>query len=77
MTKFVSANRSNSRKEVYHNNKECQRIRSDTRVVSESEIEYHELKLCAWCDPDISNPNVQYEQDRSYQAALKEAAKDD
>jgi hypothetical protein len=77
MTKFVSVNKMNSKKEVYHTNTECKRIRSDVRVVPESEIEYHKLTLCAWCDPSVDNPNAQYDQDRSYYQALKEAAQND
>lgn len=75
--KFVSVNRRNSNKVVYHTNKECQRIKSNVRLVADAEITYHELTLCTWCDPETEDPNAQYEQDHSYHEALKEAAKDD
>lgn len=74
MTKFVRVGRKNSNKNVYHTDRDCKRLKSDVRVVAESEVEYQELTLCQWCDPDIENPNAQYEQDHGYHKALKEAA---
>ena len=76
MTKYVRIGRRNSKKEAYHTNRNCKRLESDTRPVPQSEIEYHDLTLCQWCDPEVENPNAQYEQDHSYQKALKQAAKE-
>ena len=73
--KYVRVGRKNSSKHVYHTNKNCKRLQSDTREVSETEIQWQELTLCQWCDPDIENPNAQYDQDHSYQERLKRAAK--
>ena len=74
--KYVSIDRKNSKKEVYHVDRECTRIRSNVRVVADSEIAYHDLTMCKWCDPEIEHPNAQYEQDHSYHKALKDAAKE-
>jgi len=75
MNKYVHTDRKNSKKNVYHTDRGCTRLKGSGRVVTEAEIEYHDLRLCQWCDPD-EQPNAQYEQDFSYQKALKEAAKD-
>ena len=72
---YVRVGRKNSNKNVYHTDRDCKRLKSDVRVVAESEVEYQELTLCQWCDPDIENPNAQYDQDHSYQKRLKRAAK--
>lgn len=77
MTKYIRANSRNSKKTVYHTNKDCNRVTGDVRIVDQSEIDFHELTLCTWCDPTVEDPNAQYEQDFSYQEALKDAAKDD
>lgn len=74
--KFVHTDRKNSKKNVYHTDRDCTRLKGNGRPVTEAEVEYHELRLCQWCDPEIEHPNAQYEQDFSYQKALKEAAKD-
>ena len=73
--KYVRVGRKNSNKNVYHTDRDCKRLKSDVRVVAESEVEYQELTLCQWCDPDIENPNAQHDQDHSYQERLKRAAK--
>ena len=75
--KYVRVGRKNSNKNVYHTDRDCKRLKSDVRVVAESEVEYQELTLCQWCDPDIENPNAQYDQDHSYQERLKRAAKNE
>lgn len=72
--KYVRIGRKNSNKDVYHTDRDCKRLKSDIRVAPESEIEYHNLTLCQWCDPEITDPNAQYEQDHSYQEALKKQA---
>lgn len=77
MTKYIRVNSRNSKKTVYHTNTNCKRVTGDMRLVDESEIEYHELTLCTWCDATVEDPNAQYEQDHGYYEALKEAAKDD
>jgi len=75
MSKFIHVGSKNSKLNVYHTSKDCQTLKGRARVATESEITHHELELCEWCDPDKENPNAQYEQDHSYQEALKKAAK--
>lgn len=75
--KYVRTGSRNSTKTVYHIDADCVQLKGDKRIVAESEIEYHSLTLCQWCDPDANDPNAQYDQDHSYQQALKEAANDD
>jgi hypothetical protein len=77
MSKYVHTDRKNSKKNVYHIDRNCTRLKGTGRPVSDSEIEYHNLRLCQWCDPDVDHPNAQHNQDYSYQEALKEAAKDE
>jgi len=77
MSKYVHTDRKNTKKNVYHSSRECKRLKGNGRPVTEAEIEYHELRLCQWCDPDVEHPNAQREQDYSYQKALKEAAKEE
>jgi predicted secreted Zn-dependent protease len=74
MTKYIHAESANNKLTVFHTDKDCQTLKGRVRPVTESEIEYHELTLCQWCDPETESPNAQYEQDFSYQEALKEAA---
>ena len=76
MTKYISTGSNVRSNKVYHTNKDCGCLKGTVREVTKNELKHHELRLCQWCDPD-KTPNAQYEQDRSYQAALKEAAKDD
>jgi len=74
MTKYVIGGRSNSRRNVYHTQTDCQTItKSEVRPVSENEIAYFELDLCEHCDPD-KTPNDNGEQDRSYLKALQREA---
>jgi len=52
MTKYVNIGGANSRKECYHTNEDCKRIKSNYRKASEHEIEWHELSLCEWCEDE-------------------------
>jgi len=76
MSKYIHSDSQNSKLNVYHTDRNCQTLKGVVRPATDSEIEYHDLELCEWCDPDVEDPNAQYEQDHSYQEALKEAAKD-
>jgi len=76
MTKYVAEGRCNTRKSVYHTSKDCQGLdRSTVREATKNEIEYFELRVCQYCDPDVQ-PNNPSEQDRSHLNALKEAAEE-
>lgn len=76
MTKWVAEGRSNTRRDVFHTDKDCQGLdRSTVREATENEIEYFELRLCEYCDDDIQ-PNNPRDQDQSYYKALREAARE-
>lgn len=76
MTKYVAEGRSNTRRDVFHTDKECQGLdRSSVREATENEIEYFELRLCQYCNPDVQ-PNSPKQQDQSHYEALKEAAEE-
>ena len=75
MTKYIHVDSNNSRKTVYHTDENCTRLKPGYRPVTESEIEYHNLRLCEWCDPEITHPGANTDQDHGFQEALKEAAK--
>ena len=73
--KYISVDRKNSKKCVFHINTDCNRIKSTVRPVDKAEIRYHELKLCQYCNPNIDDPQNRSKQDKTYQKALKAAAK--
>lgn len=76
MTKWVAEGRSNTRRDVFHTNKDCQGLdRSTVRKATQNEIEYFDLRLCKYCDPDVKANNPK-DQDKSYLKALKEAAEE-
>jgi len=76
MTKYVTEGRCNTRKSVFHTDKECQGLdRSTVREATQNEIEYFDLRLCQYCNPDIK-ANHPTDQDRSHLKALKEAAEE-
>jgi hypothetical protein len=75
MTKWIRSNTSNTNKEVYHTDENCDML-TNKRKVSASEIEYHNLRECAYCSSD-KDPRPNVEQDKGYYKALKEAAKND
>lgn len=71
MIKWVTRGNKNTEKQVFHTDKECPRLRSDPREVSDSEVDFHELTLCKWCSSD---PSPDYsEQDHSYHKRALEA----
>jgi hypothetical protein len=61
-------------KTVYHVDKECYKIRSEPMEVPESEIKYHNMTCCMYCNPNTEHPAKQQTQTLEYQEALKEAA---
>lgn len=76
MTKYIAEGRANTQQRVYHTNEDCQRLdRSTVREATENEVEYFELRLCQYCNPDI-NPTVQQDQSKAHYNALKEAAEE-
>jgi len=76
MTKWVAEGRCNTRRDVFHTNKDCQGLdRSTVREVTENELEHFDLRLCQYCNPDVKANNPS-EQDRSHLKALKEAAEE-
>lgn len=77
MKKYISVDRKNSKKTVFHTDRNCVRIKSNIRPVDETEINHHDLRLCKFCDPEIDDPINRSKQDLSYQQALKENAKHD
>jgi len=76
MTKYVTEGRSHTPMNVYHTDKQCQGLdRSTVREATQNEIEYFDLRLCKYCDPDVKANNPK-DQDKSYLKALKEAAEE-
>jgi len=50
MTKYVACGRSNTRKDVYHTDKDCRRLsKSDVREATTNEVAYFELAECHIC----------------------------
>jgi len=74
--KYISADRKNSKKSVFHIDTECNRIKSTVRPVTRGEIRHHGLTLCQYCNPNIDDPRNRGKQDKTYQKALKAAAKE-
>ena len=75
-TKYAGSGSYGRRKSIYHTDPDCHFASDSLREVSESEVEYHDMRLCKWCDPD-KNPNSQSKTDRSAYNALLEAGKND
>ena len=42
--------------EVYHVESDCGRLKGDPREKDHAYVEWHELDLCKWCDPDRETP---------------------
>jgi hypothetical protein len=70
-TTYIRINTKNSDKTCYHIDPDCARL-EEYREVSQDEIQYHNLTLCEFCDPD-KNPR-DADQDKSHYRALQEAA---
>jgi len=70
-TTYIRINTKNSDKTCYHINPDCERL-DECREVSKDEIDYHNLTLCEFCDPD-SHPR-RTDQRKSHYQALQEAA---
>jgi hypothetical protein len=75
MTKWIRSNTSNTNKSCYHTDPDCEHL-DEKRPVSEIEIEYHNLRECAFCDSD-KDPRPNEEVDRSHYRALQEAAENE
>jgi len=76
MTKYVTKGRCNTRKSVYHTNKDCVRLdRSTVREATQNEIEHFELRLCDYCNPEVDAAQPQ-KQSRKHYKALQEAAEE-
>lgn len=75
MTKYVKKSGHSSKSKVYHTDEECFNLQSthDYREVDEHEIEIKGLRECKACQGE--QPSKGVSKDRSYQEALKEAAK--
>ena len=73
--KYIRSNTSNTNKVCYHTDPECCQL-ENSRPVSEQEIEYHDLRECAFCSSE-KDPRPNEEVDRSYYRALQEAAQND
>lgn len=77
MTKYVAKGRSNTKINVYHISKDCQALdHSTVREATQNEVEYFDLRLCQYCNPDVQANNPR-NQDQSYQKALQDAAQND
>ena len=74
MPKWIGKKTKAKGKNVYHVDKECYKIRSEPMEVPESEIEYHNMSCCMYCNPNTEHPAKQQTQTLEYQEALKEAA---
>lgn len=72
MTKrYIGVGQYSTRRQVFHTDTDCRFAPDEMREVSESEIEYHDMRLCKWCDPD-KNPNSGSKTNRdAYQALVK------
>jgi hypothetical protein len=74
VTKWIGKKTKAKGKTVYHVDKECYKIRSEPMEVPQSEIEYHNMTCCMYCNPETEHPAKQQTQTLEYQQALKEAA---
>jgi len=69
MTKYMLKSAMHYRRRVYHTDKECNRIKTEVRPVSDHDIEALDLRECKFCAGEVDNSN----NDFSYQRALKQA----
>jgi len=53
-TKYVSVPGSCGSSAVYHTDKNCKRIKSQTKEVTERYISWHDLDMCEWCEKGTS-----------------------
>lgn len=73
---YVSVDRRSSKRVCYHLKHDCDRLNGTTRPVTMSEIRFHEMRLCQYCNPNIPDPQNRAKQTLKYQNALKEASND-
>ena len=56
MSKYIPKSANTRMNSVYHVDENCRRLKKEPREATENEIEYHDLELCSWCDPDKNSP---------------------
>lgn len=52
--KWIPANTTGEGRDVYHTDPNCKYIKNEKRLVSESEIEYHEMRECLKCSGEYT-----------------------
>jgi len=76
MTKWIGKSTQCKSKTVYHIDKECERLRSEPMEVHPSEIEYHNLRCCDYCNPETPDPKRENNSSFKHYEALKAAARE-
>lgn len=41
---------------VFHVDKECRRLKGEPRAKDHNYVEWHDLEICSWCDPNKESP---------------------
>jgi len=72
--KYIGKSTKAKNKTVYHVDPECYQLKSKAIELHPTEIEYHGLTCCSYCDPETPHPQKQQTQSRKHLRALKEAA---
>lgn len=47
--KWIGVGQASNNKEVYHTDKHCRFGPDEMREVSQSELEYHDMRVCRYC----------------------------
>ena len=71
--KWVTVGQYGNRKSVYHDDPNCENAGETTKKVSQSEMEYYEMRECKYCAGNVDYANF----GREHLKSLKEAAKND
>lgn len=58
--KWISKYRNSTGKEVYHTDENCPNIKSGKRKVTNSEIDYHDLRECHICTGEADTNEFEY-----------------
>ena len=70
MSKWISKKHGGNGRGVYHTTKNCSRLKGDPKEATESLIQYHDMRICKWCDSPQKATENSHTQDHGYRKAL-------